>query len=511
MEEELDISKLKYVLYARKSTTDETRQVRSIQDQIDDCTAFASRNGLHIVGKPQIETKSAKIPGKRPVFDKMLKDIKSGKYDGILSWNPDRLARNMLEGGLIIHLVDEEIIKDLKFVTHYFTKDANGKMLLGMAFVLSKQYSDDLSQKVTRGVRKSLVAGISPVPKHGYFRDVEKRYRPDGKNYDLIREAWELRRKHQSLESIAKYMNDKGYGRKVKKTGKLIRMDKKILTDLFKDPFYYGVLSQGGELVDLTEIYDFKPATTKEIFDEIQLFSRTGKALYRPRKETFYPFRALVTCTYCGRHMVSGPSSGNTKRYLYLRCDNPNCKRKKKSIRSKILIDFLYDFFRNKFKLTKDDYDRYYDRITQINNKNRGKITTEINSYDGILRVVNRDIRDRSLALVNMRKVEKEENEKEIDRLVVERDEVLAKIAELRQILTDPEEDKLSLSKFLNLFKNAVQIIKSADDFKKDAICRIVFLNLIADEENIASYQLKEPFATMLKSRLVTSGRGEKN
>ncbi len=47
----------------------------------------------------------------------------------------------MLEGGEIIDLIDQGIIKDLKFKTHFFTKDANGKMLLGMTFVLSKQYS----------------------------------------------------------------------------------------------------------------------------------------------------------------------------------------------------------------------------------------------------------------------------------------------------------------------------------------------------------------------------------
>ena len=50
-------------------------------------------------------------------------------------------------------MVDNETIKDFKFVTHVYSPDANGKMLLGMAFVLSKQYSDKLSQDVTRGVR----------------------------------------------------------------------------------------------------------------------------------------------------------------------------------------------------------------------------------------------------------------------------------------------------------------------------------------------------------------------
>lgn len=62
----------------------------------------------------------------------MLNDLKKGVYDGILAWNPDRLARNMREGGEIIDMIDEEEIKDLKFVTRHFTKDANGKMLLGI-------------------------------------------------------------------------------------------------------------------------------------------------------------------------------------------------------------------------------------------------------------------------------------------------------------------------------------------------------------------------------------------
>src|SRR3990167_10243766 len=168
MDEELDFTKLKYVLYTRKSTDDPERQIRSVEDQIIECKQFANRLGIKII-KTVIEKKSAKKPNLRPLFRQMLKDIKEGLYDGILSWNPDRLARNMKEGGEIIDMIDEDIIKDLKFVTHHFTKDANGKMLLGMAFVLSKQYSDDLSQKVSRGVRRNFAEGKSSgTPKHGY-------------------------------------------------------------------------------------------------------------------------------------------------------------------------------------------------------------------------------------------------------------------------------------------------------------------------------------------------------
>jgi len=74
-----DITKLRYVLYARKSTEDETRQVRSIDDQIRDCQKLALELGLNVVGEPIRETKSAKRPGT---------DGEKDKRNSARSWSP---------------------------------------------------------------------------------------------------------------------------------------------------------------------------------------------------------------------------------------------------------------------------------------------------------------------------------------------------------------------------------------------------------------------------------------
>src|SRR3990167_10152299 len=221
-ENEIDYTKLKYVLYARKSTDDPQRQLRSISDQISECLELAERLHLRVV-KPYItEEKSAKKPHLRPAFLQMVRDIKAGKYDAILAWNPDRLARNMLEAGMLIDLADNEVIKDFKFVTHVYSPDANGKMLLGMAFVLSKQYSEKLGQDVGRGIgRRFTTEGKVPVPKYGYINE-DGLYRPDNedgcRNFELMCEAWQMRTKQTSIEIISNYLNEQGLYKMVKKT-----------------------------------------------------------------------------------------------------------------------------------------------------------------------------------------------------------------------------------------------------------------------------------------------------
>src|SRR3989344_5108908 len=155
---------------------------------------------------PIEEKQSAKEPDIRPKFRKMLDDIKQGKYDGIIAWHPDRLARNMKDAGEIIDLLDKQIIKDLQFVSFTFENDTAGKMLLGMSFVLSKQYSDKIRDDVKRGIRRSIEDGkYLSKAKHGYYRDRNMMLRPDGDNFTLLKNAWQMRLQGKTQEVIAKY------------------------------------------------------------------------------------------------------------------------------------------------------------------------------------------------------------------------------------------------------------------------------------------------------------------
>ena len=84
----------------------------------------------------------------------------------------DRLARNSVDGGKIIYLLDTGKLLDLKFPTFWFDNTPQGKFMLSIAFSQSKYYVDNLSENVKRGNRQKLRKGILPnKAPYGYLNE----------------------------------------------------------------------------------------------------------------------------------------------------------------------------------------------------------------------------------------------------------------------------------------------------------------------------------------------------
>jgi len=150
----------KFFVYARKSTDDKDRQVRSIADQLSELQEIAKKENLEIVDI-FVEKQTAKMPG-RPIFGEMIARLEAGEAQGILAWHPDRLARNSIDGGRVVYLVDTGQILDLKFSTFWFDPTPQGKFMLSIAFSQSKYYVDNLSENIKRGQRNKVKNGIWP-------------------------------------------------------------------------------------------------------------------------------------------------------------------------------------------------------------------------------------------------------------------------------------------------------------------------------------------------------------
>ena len=252
----------KYFLYARKSSDIEDKQVLSIDAQLSELREFAVRENILVVAE-LIEKQSAKIPG-RPIFNEMLARIEAGEADGILSWHPDRLARNSIDGGQIIYLLDTKKISNLKFPTLRFESDPQGKFMLNMMFGQSKYYVDALSENTKRGLRKKVRRGEYPSGAPlGYLNDYRnKKIIVDQERAPLIKQAFEMyARGNITFDTVREFLGKHGI---VSRTGKLPMRGH--VSKIFNNPFYYGHFRYVGEVHEGIH----EPIITKKLFDEVQ-------------------------------------------------------------------------------------------------------------------------------------------------------------------------------------------------------------------------------------------------
>ena len=305
--------KTKYFLYARKSTEDEERQVMSIEAQLVELEEYAKREGLEITER-FIESRSAKKPG-REVFNVMIAKINQNNEPfGLLSWHPDRLARNSVDGGQIIYLIDTGKLVSLRFPTFWFEPTPQGLFMLQVAFGQSKYYSDNLSENVKRGMRQKLRrgewTGFAPI---GYVNNAKTRnIEPDPTKARVIAKAFEefSQGKH-TLESLAERLKFLGVA---SKTGK--QLCKAVVKHMLSNPIYTGLIVHNGETYE----GKFQPIVSRATFETVQKILKDRAKPRKSKKSHNFPFVGLLRCGECGAAITAQYAHGCGGTYRYYRC-----------------------------------------------------------------------------------------------------------------------------------------------------------------------------------------------
>lgn len=514
----------RYVIYARKSTNEsEGKQIRSLGDQVIECREYAEKNNLIVVGVPIQEAESAKEPDIRPKFRAMLQDIKAGKYDGILSWHPDRLARNMKDAGEVIDLIDKDIIKNLKFVSFSFDNTTSGKMLLGITFVLSKEYSDKLSDNVHRGNDRSLGEGkLINRPKHGYYKDPNQLLRPDNENNNflLIKNVFQMRLDGKIMKEIAAYLNENNYSRAQKDgSRKIIKMDVQGVEKILKDTFYTGILMYGKNRINLTTKYDFIPAVSVEDFMRINKVKKLSGVIELARRAVRKDnikanlMRGMIICEECGESMSAGITPKKNKdevtKYFYYRCDTDFCKRKGKSVRANVIMNYIYAFLDTKPFSSKASYDHYTEEMKQVSEKRSHETSKTIMALQAqkrdkekkFLQIKDLLLKDEDKSLSTHYKGDLDKLEKEIKDLKV-------RIDELRVFMSTIKTSLLTYENFLELMDNMKQTMNQMKTMNEiDYLCRKIYMNFTISGKKVINANLSSPFAELYAAKISQGGR----
>ncbi len=164
----------RYIIYCRKSSESDERQIQSLPDQINTLVPFARSMGLEFYGEPLQESKTAKIPG-RPFFDILIQKIEDGLANGIVLLNASRLSRNTVDTGRIIYLMDQGKLQEVVTPSQTFKNNPSDKFMLNLLCTQAKLENDNKSVNIKESLRLKAERGVFPgKARPGYINNHEK-------------------------------------------------------------------------------------------------------------------------------------------------------------------------------------------------------------------------------------------------------------------------------------------------------------------------------------------------
>jgi len=474
---------MKYIIYCRKSTDTEDKQVLSLESQENELTRLAEANGLEVVSLLH-ESKSAKEPG-RPIFNEMIKMIQSGKADAILCWKIDRLTRNPVDGGQIQWLLQNNKIQCIRtFEKNYYPND--NVLLMSIEQAMANQYIRDLSTNVKRGNRAKLERGEWPnrAP-FGYVNDRNtKSVAIDPVNSKYVIRTFELYIKgSRGFKEISEVLFQEGL-----KTGSSKKISKAYVQRILTTIFYTGIMEKGGKY------YSGKhtPLIPQETFKTAQ--DVMHNRLHPKTQKLFFPLRGFLKCDSCGCALTSSLKKGH--HYYYCTNGKHECNEHKSYLRENYLYDIVSNIFEDlhfseqKIELTYRAAKERSEFETGYTSQALDTLQTQLNS----LKTKESKLLDTFIA----EQITKELYDHKTLELQNERITLTKQIKDFK--LKQPA---FTLEPTKEIFLRASRARKEfldANDSKKREIVENLLWNLSIKNKSVASIKLKSPYDVIAKA-----------
>lgn len=302
------------VMYSRVSSRDQEREGFSIPAQECLLRGYASQRGFVVV-REFVDVETAKETG-RPGFATMLAYLKTHRQQCriLLVEKTDRLYRNLKDYVLVddldveLHFVKENVVISKE-------SRSSDKLLHGIRTVLAKNYIDNLSEEVKKGLRAKAAQRLWPsFAPLGYVNTVgsdgKRIIVPDPVLGPVVTQLFEwFATGDYSLKSLSQKAYREGFrfrktNNKVPVTSLHKMLRKRVYTGEFE---YAGVRYSGSH----------QPLVTRETWARVQeiLDGRHEKKHRKVRHD--FAFSGLVRCGHCGCSMVGELKKGL---YVYYHC-----------------------------------------------------------------------------------------------------------------------------------------------------------------------------------------------
>lgn len=306
------------VIYARYSSSNQTEQ--SIEGQLRVCHEFAERENILILDT-YIDRAMTGTNDNRADFQRMIKDSSKREWNYVIVYKLDRFSRDKY--GTAVH---KKTLKDngvkLLSATECIPDTPEGIIMESLIEGMGQYYSEELSQKVRRGMNETRQKGNFTGGHLLYGYSVEnKKVIIDEEKAEIVRYIFEQYSIGVYVEDIIADLTAKGiYNR-----GKPFARN--TVYKMLKNEKYSGIYKLGDEVFENM----YPQIVSREIFKSVREKVITNQ--YGKRStDVVYLLRNKMKCGYCGQSINAecGTSrNGKVKRYYkcFGRKRNSGCKK----------------------------------------------------------------------------------------------------------------------------------------------------------------------------------------
>ncbi|MGF6357152.1 site-specific DNA recombinase [Paenibacillus sp. 4624] len=324
---------MKAALYIRVSTDRQNEEGFSMEAQHDILMELLEKKGMElyrVYSDPGISGRTIK---KRPGIQRLIADMKEGKFDAVLVHKLDRLSRNLgdlYEFIALINKLNKRFVIASLGSEEIDTQSPMGKAFLYFNGIFAEIYSDNLREETLKGLTKKMKNGglhMSKAPL-GYDIEViddERKLVINEYEAGLIKEVFRMYLSGKGVVSIAKHMNGHSRG----KEGGV--WDSKYVRIVLQNHTYTGhnhfkpVLWEESKRIITPG--EHEPIISMEDFLKVRkMMERRGEG-HMAKHSYDYPYGGIVKCGLCGATYIGNASrqtlaGGTVRVYRSYRCRN---------------------------------------------------------------------------------------------------------------------------------------------------------------------------------------------
>ncbi len=469
---------MKYFVYCRKSSEEESKQIQSLETQETILLDFAKKNNLSIVEVIK-ESKSAKTDGNRPLFSSMIERIQRNEADGLLVAHVDRLSRNGIECGQLTKLVETGFLKEIRTPDRVYSNYID-LMYIGFEFIFAEHYSRALSVRVKEGIQTKLNKGEYPsFAPIGYVNKLGKIY-PDNLRSKYILMAYDLYSTgNYSLKNLSFHLFDNGF-----RTRSGQKVAKATLHRILRDPVYTGLIKRHGQVYQGIH----QPLVSTALYDRVRaVFNGLNKGR---GKSLDFLYRPYLSCAVCGCQMTATRKKF-TYDYYYCTNGKGNCLQHVKYLpkaRVQTLLQSLVNNFTLDEGLANLSFEAYSSDLrkqTENESSTSTILQNQINAIDGKIAYM--------LDLLLDKKITQDQHDSKCKTL--SDDKIILK-NQLKQLKPTNIDSTLELvEKVKDTAVSLSTMFREGNDEVKSDLLKGLLWNLKIEDGVIASVQYKKPFA----------------